>query len=202
MKVARLRFIFHKFLAILFLSKQGFFRRTLHQETSYICKSTNMDSCEITPSNRNSCQYCRLKKCIAVGMSREGSRLGRPRKRLHSEMTSTDHNSTDSEDYQEKISSRNRSDLMISTGSKLIFPECLFQDRQDIFVPRIHQEVQRKLVSMLIYQEKLLTDIEAKEIDHLANVIINVHHQFCTNTIEKIEIQIKENPPILADSIV
>jgi hypothetical protein len=55
---------------------------------------------------------------------------------------------------------------------------------------------------MLIYQEKLLTHIEAKEIDHLANVIINVHHQFCTNTIEKIEIQIKENPPILADSIV
>ena len=41
-----------------------------------------MGNREITPFNRNSCQYCRLKKCIAVGMNRETSRLGRRPKRL------------------------------------------------------------------------------------------------------------------------
>ncbi len=47
---------------------------------------------------------------------------------------------------------------------------------------------------MLIHQEKLLTDIETKEIDHIAQV--------CVYTLEKIQIKIKENPPIWTDSIV
>ena len=42
---------------------------------------TNNQQCEMTPFSRNSCQFCRLKKCFAVGMSREASRLGRRPKR-------------------------------------------------------------------------------------------------------------------------
>ncbi|XP_012939845.1 nuclear receptor subfamily 1 group D member 1 [Aplysia californica] len=45
-------------------------------------KCANEEKCEITPFTRNSCQYCRLKKCFEVGMSREASRLGRRPKRL------------------------------------------------------------------------------------------------------------------------
>lgn len=52
------------------LNFQGFFRRCITQGMSHKC--ANEEKCEITPFTRNSCQYCRLKKCFAVGMSREG----------------------------------------------------------------------------------------------------------------------------------
>jgi hypothetical protein len=90
-----------------------------------------------------------------------------------------------------------------STSSSLSsFPECLFQHRQPLLSPEIHREVIRKISSMLIYQEKLLTDIEAKEMDHIAQVIISAHLQFCICTFEKIQMKIEENPPIWADSVV
>ena len=88
-----------------------------------------------------------------------------------------------------------------STSSSSTFPECLFQHRQPISLD-IHREVARKLTSMLLYQEKLLTDIEAKEMDHIAQVIIGAHLQFCICTFEKIQTKIEENPPIWADSVV
>ncbi|CAH1784717.1 unnamed protein product [Owenia fusiformis] len=59
---------------------KGFFRRCITQGMTHRC--SNDEKCEITPFSRNSCQYCRLKKCFSVGMSREASRLGRRPKRL------------------------------------------------------------------------------------------------------------------------
>ncbi|XP_052284601.1 uncharacterized protein LOC127881013 isoform X3 [Dreissena polymorpha] len=59
---------------------KGFFRRCITQGMTHKC--SNEEKCDITPFTRNSCQYCRLKKCFAVGMSREASRLGRRPKRL------------------------------------------------------------------------------------------------------------------------
>lgn len=62
---------------------KGFFRRCITQGMNHLC--SNDEKCEITPFSRNSCQFCRLKKCYAVGMSREASRLGRRPKRLKQE---------------------------------------------------------------------------------------------------------------------
>lgn len=59
---------------------KGFFRRCITQGMTHKC--SNEEKCDITPFTRNSCQYCRLKKCFAVGMSREASRLGRRPKRM------------------------------------------------------------------------------------------------------------------------
>ena len=49
---------------------KGFFKRTVQKQLTYICKE-NQD-CVINKFTRNSCQYCRFMKCMAVGMKREG----------------------------------------------------------------------------------------------------------------------------------
>lgn len=53
---------------------QGFFRRSIQQKIQYR-PCTKNQQCMIQRVNRNRCQYCRLKKCIAVGMSRDGEFL-------------------------------------------------------------------------------------------------------------------------------
>ena len=50
---------------------QGFFRRTVRQKVEYKpCE--NPKGCLIMRISRNRCQYCRLQKCLSVGMSHEG----------------------------------------------------------------------------------------------------------------------------------
>lgn len=49
---------------------QGFFRRSQQGTVSYSCP--RQKSCLIDRTSRNRCQHCRLQKCLAVGMSRDG----------------------------------------------------------------------------------------------------------------------------------
>lgn len=56
------------------VSLQGFFRRSIQQKIQYR-PCTKNQSCSILRVNRNRCQYCRLKKCISVGMSRDGKSM-------------------------------------------------------------------------------------------------------------------------------
>ena len=39
-------------------------------------------NCEITILTRNRCQYCRLQKCLSMGMSKNAARLGRRSKKV------------------------------------------------------------------------------------------------------------------------
>ena len=55
----------------IFIIFQGFFRRSIQQKIQYR-PCTKNQQCNILRINRNRCQYCRLKKCIAAGMSRDG----------------------------------------------------------------------------------------------------------------------------------
>jgi len=52
------------------LYAQGFFRRSQSGPMSYQCPRSR--NCSIDRVNRNRCQYCRLQKCLALGMSRDG----------------------------------------------------------------------------------------------------------------------------------
>lgn len=45
---------------------KGFFKRSVRKQLNYACRA-NQD-CEVTKHHRNRCQYCRLQKCLQMGM--------------------------------------------------------------------------------------------------------------------------------------
>lgn len=49
---------------------KSFFKRSVRRNLSYTCRASR--NCPIDQHHRNQCQYCRLKKCVKVGMRREG----------------------------------------------------------------------------------------------------------------------------------
>ncbi|XP_078525412.1 nuclear receptor subfamily 2 group F member 5-like isoform X1 [Lissotriton helveticus] len=54
---------------------KSFFKRSVRRNLSYTCRG-NRD-CPIDQHHRNQCQFCRLKKCLKVGMRREAVQRGR-----------------------------------------------------------------------------------------------------------------------------
>lgn len=56
---------------------QGFFRRSIQQNIQYK-RCLKNENCSIIRINRNRCQQCRFKKCLSVGMSRDGEAAPRP----------------------------------------------------------------------------------------------------------------------------
>ncbi|XP_064596042.1 probable nuclear hormone receptor HR3 isoform X2 [Liolophura sinensis] len=58
---------------------KGFFRRSQAGPVNYQCPRNK--NCLIDRVNRNRCQYCRLQKCIALGMSRDAVKFGRMSKK-------------------------------------------------------------------------------------------------------------------------
>lgn len=55
---------------------KGFFRRSIQKQIEYRCLRDG--KCLVIRLNRNRCQYCRFKKCLAVGMSRDCKYLPYP----------------------------------------------------------------------------------------------------------------------------
>ncbi|XP_067365113.1 retinoic acid receptor beta-like isoform X1 [Channa argus] len=61
---------------------KGFFRRSIQKNMVYTCHRDK--NCIINKVTRNRCQYCRLQKCFAVGMSKESVRNDRNKKKKDS----------------------------------------------------------------------------------------------------------------------
>lgn len=53
---------------------KGFFRRSQSSVVNYQCPRNK--NCVVDRVNRNRCQYCRLQKCLRLGMSRDGKSTG------------------------------------------------------------------------------------------------------------------------------
>lgn len=58
---------------------KGFFRRSVQKNMQYTCHKDK--NCPINKVTRNRCQYCRLQKCYATGMSKEAVRNDRNKKK-------------------------------------------------------------------------------------------------------------------------
>ncbi|KAK3508439.1 hypothetical protein QTP70_029442 [Hemibagrus guttatus] len=83
---------------------QGFFRRSIQKNMVYTCHRDK--NCIINKVTRNRCQYCRLQKCFAVGMSKESVRNDRNKKKKESlkpELTETYELTAELEAIIEKI---------------------------------------------------------------------------------------------------
>ena len=50
---------------------KSFFKRSVRRNLSYSCRGNR--NCPVDQHHRNQCQYCRLKKCLKMGMRREGT---------------------------------------------------------------------------------------------------------------------------------
>lgn len=62
---------------------KGFFRRALQDVGDPARKKCFYSkNCDITVLTRNRCQYCRLQKCLALGMSRSAAKLGRRSRKM------------------------------------------------------------------------------------------------------------------------
>lgn len=59
-------------LLLLFLPPgcKSFFKRSVRRNLTYSCRGNR--NCPIDQHHRNQCQYCRLRKCLKMGMRREG----------------------------------------------------------------------------------------------------------------------------------
>lgn len=58
---------------------KGFFRRSQSSVVNYQCPRNK--NCVVDRVNRNRCQYCRLQKCLRLGMSRDAVKFGRMSKK-------------------------------------------------------------------------------------------------------------------------
>ncbi|KAL6474871.1 hypothetical protein MHYP_G00159110 [Metynnis hypsauchen] len=64
---------------------KGFFRRSIQKNMVYTCHREK--SCIINKVTRNRCQYCRLQKCLEVGMCKESVRNDRNKKKKEEKKT-------------------------------------------------------------------------------------------------------------------
>jgi len=58
---------------------KGFFRRSQSNVVNYQCP--RQKNCVVDRVNRNRCQFCRLQKCLGLGMSRDAVKFGRMSKK-------------------------------------------------------------------------------------------------------------------------
>ncbi|XP_072172181.1 retinoic acid receptor alpha-like [Diadema setosum] len=97
---------------------KGFFRRSIQKKMEYKCHFTG--NCPIERVNRNRCQHCRFRKCLAVGMSKESVRIGRYSKRVKQNNLDEIRKMTARPETSEEKEARERHEMEMYTVSQTI----------------------------------------------------------------------------------
>lgn len=66
---------------------KGFFKRSIRRQVNYICRGDR--TCIVNKAYRNRCQFCRLRKCLLVGMRSEAVQNERKPTRVPAATTPT-----------------------------------------------------------------------------------------------------------------
>ena len=83
---------------------KGFFKRSILKKEFYKCFFG--DKCVLNPKNRNKCKACRFQKCISVGMSFSGIKMGRiPKAEKEKAIKKLEGDVVNSEDEEESSTS-------------------------------------------------------------------------------------------------
>ncbi|XP_057372342.1 ecdysone-induced protein 78C-like [Daphnia carinata] len=180
---------------------KGFFRRSIQKQIEYRCLRDG--KCLVIRLNRNRCQYCRFKKCLAVGMSRDSVRYGRVPKRSRDRGGSTngdecsggagirspggfaDPSTPDSSDS----CGLGQQQMQISTNSNSNSNGGISQSQQQ----QLHQQQQQQL-----QQQR---DPESRQLA-IYDTILTVsqaHHAHCAYTEEKTRNIVRTPIPIVMD---
>ncbi|XP_026100214.1 nuclear receptor subfamily 1 group D member 1-like [Carassius auratus] len=110
---------------------KGFFRRSIQQNINYKMCVKN-ENCMIMRMNRNRCQHCRFKKCLAVGMSRDAVRFGRIPKREKQRLL---------DEMQSYMNSLNESSMGMETSPPLETPPSPSENQSKEALSRAYQDI-------------------------------------------------------------
>ncbi|KAK2172637.1 hypothetical protein NP493_944g01050, partial [Ridgeia piscesae] len=165
---------------------KGFFRRSQAGPVNYQCPRNK--NCVIDRVNRNRCQYCRLQKCLALGMSRDAVKFGRMSKKQRERVE-------DEANYHKRRVSLNGFDGEENSPG---FPAGQFQFPTNGYLPASYpnsqtipagytMQVPPETVNYTTNSDVILKTTEEVDLGLLSKAIADAHARTCLFTNDQIE---------------
>ncbi|MEE6480366.1 hypothetical protein FKM82_012554 [Ascaphus truei] len=126
---------------------KGFFKRSIRKNLVYTCRGSK--DCVINKHYRNRCQYCRLQRCIALGMKQDSVQCERKPIEVTREKSSNCAASTEKIYIRKDLRSPLAATTTFVTESKTVRPTSLLDSGLLVNIPGIKSE------PMLITSDKV-----------------------------------------------